>query len=77
MQKNITANLGVSMTGVLLGDVNQTYTTYLDIAQQIKVPRMFSKAPLGGILLDFSSSLPPSWVSICSIMPTSKVVISK
>ena len=50
MHKNITANLGVSMTGVLLGDVNHSYTTYLDIAQQIKAPRMFSKAPLGGIV---------------------------
>jgi hypothetical protein len=39
MHKNITANLGVSMTGVLLGDINHTYTTYLDIAQQIKAPQ--------------------------------------
>ena len=49
MHKNVSANLGVFMTGVLLGDVNHTYTTYLDIAWQIKAPRIFSKAPLGEI----------------------------
>ena len=30
--QNITANLDMSMTGILLGDVNDTYTNYLDIA---------------------------------------------
>ena len=33
--QNIVTNLEVSMTGVLLGDVNNTYTNYLDIAGQM------------------------------------------
>ena len=30
--QNIATNLDMSMTGILLGDVNDTYTSYLDIA---------------------------------------------
>ena len=29
--QNISANLNISMTGILLGDVNDTYTSYLDV----------------------------------------------
>lgn len=29
--QNITADLNISMTGILLGDVNDTYTSYLDV----------------------------------------------
>ena len=69
MHKNITANLGVSMTRGLLGDVNHTYTTYLDIAQQIKAPRIFSKVPLGGIVwISLQACLQAGFTSVQSCL---------